>query len=52
MNQEGVIAGVGMALVPAGSALSTIWFMVMMFSMSALFVVRGFDVRPRGSHGF
>ena len=45
----GVIAGVvGIALVPAGTPWSTIWFMVMMFSMGALFVVFGFDVHsPR-----
>jgi hypothetical protein len=45
----GVIAGVvGMALVPPGTSLSTIWFMVMMFCMGALFVVAGFDVHsPR-----
>jgi hypothetical protein len=45
----GVIAGfVEMALVPAGSALAKIWFMVSMFSMGGLFVVAGFDVQsPR-----
>ena len=45
----GVIAGiVGIALVPAGSALSKLWLMETMFSLGALFVVAGFDVQsPR-----
>jgi hypothetical protein len=45
----GVITGVvGMALEPVGTTLSTIWFMMAVFSLGTLFVVAGFDVQsPR-----